>query len=70
MVLWCIASNRNEDYCLGHILGREVIKAEMREIYHRMRNLEVGEPDLLLSNFMNGVKRLPATWTPETKKPS
>ncbi len=57
-------------YCLGHILGREVIKAEMREIYHRMRNLEVGEPDLLLSNFMNGVKRLPATWTPETKKPS
>ena len=28
---------------------------------------EVGEPDLLLSNFMNGTKRLPATWTPEKK---
>ncbi|WP_059021346.1 cytochrome P450 [Mycobacterium sp. M26] len=56
-------------YCLGHILGREVLKAQMREIYHRMPNLEVGEPDLLLSNFMNGTKRLPATWTPE-KKPS
>lgn len=56
-------------YCLGHILGREVLKAQMREIYHRMPNLEVGEPDLLLSNFMNGTKRLPATWTPETKKP-
>ncbi|MCX2932371.1 cytochrome P450 [Mycobacterium sp. CVI_P3] len=57
-------------YCLGHILGREVLKAQMREIYHRMPNLEVGEPDLLLSNFMNGTKRLPATWTPEKKKPS
>lgn len=56
-------------YCLGHILGREVLKAQMREIYHRMPNLKVGEPDLLLSNFMNGTKRLPATWTPE-KKPS
>ena len=56
-------------YCLGHILGREVLKAQMREIYHRMPNLVVGEPDLLLSNFMNGTKRLPATWTPE-KKPS
>lgn len=57
-------------YCLGHILGREVLKAQMREIYHRMPNLEVGEPDLLLSNFMNGTKRLPATWTPEKKKPA
>lgn len=56
-------------YCLGHILGREVLKAQMREIYHRMPNLEVGEPDLLLSNFMNGTKRLPATWTPEKKTP-
>ena len=56
-------------YCLGHILGREVLKAQMREIYHRMPNLQIGEPDLLLSNFMNGTKRLPATWTPE-KKPS
>lgn len=57
-------------YCLGHILGREVLKAQMREIYHRMKDLEVGEPDLLLSNFMNGTKRLPAKWTPEKKKPS
>jgi cytochrome P450 len=54
-------------YCLGHMLGREVLIAQMREIYHRMPNLEVGEPDWLLSNFMNGVKRLPATWTPEVR---
>jgi cytochrome P450 len=55
-------------YCLGHMLGREVLTAQMREIYHRMHNLEVGEPDWLLSNFMNGVKRLPATWTPEKRR--
>jgi hypothetical protein len=35
-----------------------------------MRNLEVGEREVLLSNFMNGVKRLPATWTPEKRKPT
>jgi len=52
-------------YCLGHILGRAVLKAQMREIYSRMKGLHVGEREVLLSNFMNGVKRLPATWTPE-----
>ena len=57
-------------YCLGHVLGREVLKAQMREIYGRMRNLEVGEREVLLSNFMNGVKRLPATWTPEKRQPA
>jgi cytochrome P450 len=57
-------------YCLGHMLGRAVLKAQMREIYGRMKNLEVGEREMLLSNFMNGVKRLPATWTPETRAPA
>jgi hypothetical protein len=36
----------------------------------RMHNLEVGEREVLLSNFMNGVKRSPATWTPEQRKPT
>lgn len=54
-------------YCIGHVLARETLKAQMREIYARMKNLEVGEPELLLSNFMNGVKSLPATWTPERR---
>jgi cytochrome P450 len=57
-------------YCLGHMLGRAVLKAQMREIYSRMKNLEVGEREMLLSNFMNGVKRLPATWTPEKRAPA
>jgi cytochrome P450 len=55
-------------YCLGHMLGRAVLKAQMREIYSRMKDLKVGERDVLLSNFMNGVKRLPATWIPEENR--
>ncbi len=52
-------------YCLGHMLAKQMIKTEVREIYTRMKDLRVGERDMLLSNFMNGVKRLPATWVPE-----
>ena len=54
-------------YCIGHALGKAVLKAQMRQVYTRMKNLQAGEPELLLSNFMNGVKRLPATWTPERR---
>jgi hypothetical protein len=33
-----------------------------------MTHLQSGEPELLLSNFINGVKRLTATWTPELRR--
>jgi cytochrome P450 len=52
-------------HCLGHVLARATLRTQIWEIYTRMRDLKVGEPDRLLSNFMNGVKRLPGTWTPE-----
>ena len=52
-------------HCLGHVLARATLKTQMREVYTRMKGLKVGEIDPLLSNFMNGVKRLPGTWTPE-----
>jgi cytochrome P450 len=51
-------------YCMGAALGRQVMRCALREIYTRMPDIRVGEPDLLLSNFMNGVKSLPARWTP------
>ena len=38
----------------------------MRQVYTRMKNLQANL-ELLLSNFMNGVKHLPATWTPERR---
>ncbi|MBA3742846.1 cytochrome P450 [Sporichthya sp.] len=54
-------------YCIGHMIGRSMLRAEMYEIYTRMRDLKVGEPVLMLSNFMNGVMKLPGTWTPESR---
>jgi cytochrome P450 len=54
-------------YCLGSHLGKQMLKAEMWEIYNRMKNLKVGERSLMLSNFMNGVMAMPGTWTPEKK---
>ena len=39
-------------------------------IYHRMPNSGGRRARPAASNFMNGTKRLPATWTPEKKKPS
>jgi cytochrome P450 len=54
-------------YCLGHVLAKQVLAAQMWEIFTRMPDLRVGEREMLLSNFMNGVKRLPATWTSEQR---
>jgi cytochrome P450 len=51
-------------HCLGHVLARTTLRTQIWEIYTRRKDLKVGEPNRLLSNFMNGVKRLPATWTP------
>ncbi|HEV7790103.1 MAG TPA: cytochrome P450, partial [Pseudonocardia sp.] len=54
-------------YCLGSHLGKQMLKAEMWEIYTRMKDLKVGERTIMLSNFMNGVMKLPGTWTPEKR---
>jgi cytochrome P450 len=36
-----------------------------RELFRRMPDIEaVGEPVRLQSNFINGIKHLPARWTP------
>lgn len=51
-------------FCLGNALGRQMIKSALREMYTRMPDIEVSEPEPLLSNFMNGVKSLHGTWTP------
>jgi cytochrome P450 len=51
-------------FCMGNALGRAMIRFALHELYARMPDIEVGEPDLLLSNFMNGVKSLPGKWTP------
>ncbi|MEV5407347.1 cytochrome P450 [Thermopolyspora sp. NPDC052614] len=47
-------------YCLGAHLARREITVMFRELFDRWPRLRAaGEPDRLLSNFINGVKHLP-----------
>ncbi|MGN9845583.1 cytochrome P450 [Nonomuraea sp. H19] len=50
-------------YCLGAHLARREMTVMFRELYTRLPGIRsVGEPDFLLSNFINGVKRLRYTF--------
>jgi cytochrome P450 len=52
-------------YCLGAHLARREITVMFRELFQRLPDIEAaGPPDRLLSSFVNGVKHLPATFTP------
>lgn len=52
-------------FCLGAHLARREITLMLRELYTRIPDLELaGPPEQLRSNFINGVKRLPVTFTP------
>ncbi|GAA0376948.1 methyl-branched lipid omega-hydroxylase [Acrocarpospora corrugata] len=50
-------------YCLGAHLARREITVMFRELFTRHPRIRaVGEPDYLLSNFINGVKHVGYTW--------
>jgi cytochrome P450 len=50
-------------YCLGAHLARREMTVMFRELFTRLPRLRsVGEPDFLLSNFINGVKHLRYTF--------
>ena len=52
-------------FCLGAHLARREITVMFRELLRRMPDLRAaGEPVRLRSNFINGIKHLPASWTP------
>ncbi len=52
-------------FCLGAHLARREITVMFRELFHRLPDIEAaGDPDLLLSSFIRGVKHLPARFTP------
>jgi cytochrome P450 len=51
-------------HCLGAHLARREITVMFREIFRRLPDLEVGEPQRLLSFFIHGIKHLPCRFTP------
>ncbi|HEX4107483.1 MAG TPA: cytochrome P450 [Solirubrobacteraceae bacterium] len=51
-------------FCIGAELGRRLVREAIREVYTQMPDVEIGEPTYAMSNFLNNVKSLPASWTP------
>jgi cytochrome P450 len=49
-------------YCLGAHLARREIRVMLRELLTRVPDITAGEPDRLLSSFINGIKRLPCAF--------
>jgi cytochrome P450 len=47
-------------FCLGNQLTKAELRNLFRELLTRLKTVEFGEPDLLHSSFVHGVKRLPA----------
>jgi len=46
-------------FCLGSHLARRELTVMLRELLTRVPDITAGEPDRLLSSFINGIKRLP-----------
>jgi cytochrome P450 len=51
-------------YCLGASLARTQLRAIFGELLRRLPDIDVGEPDQLVGGFINGVKRMPCSWSP------
>jgi cytochrome P450 len=52
-------------FCLGANLARREIAVAFEELHRQIPDVEVtGEPAMLLSAFIHGIKRLPVSWTP------
>jgi cytochrome P450 len=53
-----------QHFCLGAHLARREIGVMFRELLTRVPDIHtLGEPDRLVSNFINGIKRLPVAFT-------
>ena len=53
-------------FCLGANLARLEIQIMFEELLRRLPDLQLnGKPERLRSNFINGIKRMPMTFTPE-----
>jgi cytochrome P450 len=53
-------------FCLGAHLARREITVMFRELFRRIPDIRAtDEPDRLRSNFINGIKHLPAAFSPD-----
>jgi methyl-branched lipid omega-hydroxylase len=50
-------------YCLGAHLARRELTVMLRELLTRVPDITAGEPDRLLSSFINGIKHLPCQFS-------
>jgi cytochrome P450 len=48
-------------YCLGNGIAKAQLRALFSQILTKLPTIEIGEPEYLYSEFINGVKRLPVT---------
>lgn len=52
-------------FCLGANLARREIAVMFEELFRRLPDIEIsGPPDMLLSAFIHGIKRMPCRFTP------
>jgi cytochrome P450 len=55
-------------FCLGAQLARREMRVMFRELFRRMPALEItGEPEMLRSNFIHGIKHMPCAWGKRAK---
>ena len=60
--------SRGSHFCLGANLAGREIKVMFEELFDHLPDIEAtGDPDMLLSAFIHGIKHLPVRYTP--KKP-
>ena len=53
-------------FCLGANLARREIAVMFEELFRRLPDIEIsGDPDMLLSAFIHGIKRMPCRFTPQ-----
>jgi len=53
-------------FCLGANLARREIAVMFEELFRRVPDIEIsGEPDMLLSAFIHGIKRMQCRFTPQ-----
>jgi cytochrome P450 len=50
-------------FCLGANLARAQLRAVLSRLTERVSSIETGEPEYLVSNFINGIKRMTASVT-------